>query len=160
MPLAQSLAVVSKVCISILRKFFFAKSANSNNENTFLEREQNESIADLITEGTIFAVLCDDDGHYFYLLKATSESIILHENESDEWGGSFSRGSSVIRRVYFAKKNFRTSFDRLRLTNTIIFSLHRTERQTRKYFTPIFPLLLWYLQTLLPVKNYKITIST
>ena len=66
-------------------------SANSNNENTFLEREQNESIADLITEGTIFAVLCDDDGHDFYLLKATSESIILHENESDEWGASVHR---------------------------------------------------------------------
>ena len=42
----------------------------------------------------------------------------------------------------------------------IIFSLHRTERQTHNYFTPIFPLPLWYLQTLLPVKNYKITIST
>jgi hypothetical protein len=45
---------------------------HSSNENTFLEREQNESIADLITEGTIFAVLCDDDGHDFYLLKATT----------------------------------------------------------------------------------------
>jgi hypothetical protein len=44
------------------------------------QREQNESIADLITEGTIFSVLCDDDGHDFYLLKATSESIILQEN--------------------------------------------------------------------------------
>ena len=54
-------------------------SANSSNANTFLEREQNESIADLITEGTIFAVLCDDDGHDFYLLKATSESIVLQE---------------------------------------------------------------------------------
>ena len=64
---------------------------NSSNENTFLEREQNESIADLITEGTIFAVLCDDDGHDFYLLKATSESIILQENESDEWGASVHR---------------------------------------------------------------------
>jgi hypothetical protein len=81
-------------------------STNSSNENTFLEREQNESIADLITEGTIFAVLCDDDGHDFYLLKATSESIILQENESDEWGASFPRGSSVIRGMYFAKKNF------------------------------------------------------
>jgi hypothetical protein len=37
-------------------------STNSSNENIFLAREQNESIADLITEGTIFAVLCDDDG--------------------------------------------------------------------------------------------------
>jgi hypothetical protein len=35
-------------------------STNSSNENTFLEYEQNESIADLITEGTIFAVLCDE----------------------------------------------------------------------------------------------------
>ena len=81
-------------------------SANSSNANTFLEREQNESIADLITEGTIFSVLCDDDGHDFYLLKAISESIISQENESDEWGASFSRGSSVIRGMYFAKKNF------------------------------------------------------
>jgi hypothetical protein len=64
-------------------------STNSSNENTFLEPEPNESIADLITEGTIFAVLCDDDGHDFYLLKATSENIILQENESDEWGASF-----------------------------------------------------------------------
>jgi hypothetical protein len=47
------------------------------------QREQNESIADLITEGTIFAVLCDDDGHDFYLLKAISESIISQENESE-----------------------------------------------------------------------------
>ena len=46
-------------------------STNSSNGNTFLEREQNESIVDLITEGTIFAVVCDDDGHDFYLLKAT-----------------------------------------------------------------------------------------
>jgi hypothetical protein len=83
-------------------------STNSSNENTFLEYEQNESIADLITEGTIFAVLCDDDGHDFYLLKATSESIILQENESDEWGASFSRGSSVIRGVYFAEEEFRS----------------------------------------------------
>jgi hypothetical protein len=57
-----------------------ALRTNSSNENTFLEREQNESIADLITEGTIFAVLCDDKGHDFYLLKATPESIILQEN--------------------------------------------------------------------------------
>ena len=82
---------------------------NSSNENTFLEREQNESIADLITEGTIFAVLCDDDGHDFYLLKATSESIILQENESDEWGASFSRGSSVIKGDVFCKEEFRST---------------------------------------------------
>jgi hypothetical protein len=50
------------------------------------------NISEKSTEGTIFAVLCDDDGHDFYLLKATSESIILQENESDEWGASFSRG--------------------------------------------------------------------
>ena len=81
-------------------------STNSSKENTFLKREQNESIADLITEGTIFAVFCDDDGHDFYLLKATSESIISQENESDEWGASFPRGSSVIRGMHFAKKNF------------------------------------------------------
>ena len=84
-------------------------STNSSNENTFLEYEQNESIADLITEGTIFAVLCDDDGHDFYLLKATSESIILQENESDEWGASFSRGSSVIRGGVFCKEEFRST---------------------------------------------------
>ena len=59
-------------------------STNSSNENTFLAHEQNESIADLITEGRIFAVLCDDDGHDFYLLKTFSESIILQENESAE----------------------------------------------------------------------------
>jgi hypothetical protein len=76
----------------------------SSNENVFLAREQNESIADLITEGTIFAVLCDDKGHDFYLLKATSESIILQENESAEWGMSFSRGSSVIRRMYLGRR--------------------------------------------------------
>ena len=52
-------------------------STNSSNENTVLEPEPNEIIADLITEGTIFAVLCDDDEHDFYLLKTTSESIIL-----------------------------------------------------------------------------------
>lgn len=46
-------------------------STNSSNGNTFLEREQNESIVDLVAEGTIFAVVCDDDGHDFYLLKAT-----------------------------------------------------------------------------------------
>jgi len=79
-------------------------STNSSNENTFLEREQNESIADLITKGTIFAVLCDDDGHDFYLLKATSESNILQENESDEWGASFSRGSSVIRECILQRR--------------------------------------------------------
>ena len=45
--------------------------------NTFLEPEPNKSITDLIRERTIFAVLCDDVGHNFYLLKTTSESIIL-----------------------------------------------------------------------------------
>jgi hypothetical protein len=50
--------------------------------NSFIQN--NESIADLITEGRIFAVLCDDDGHDFYLLKTFSESIILQENESAE----------------------------------------------------------------------------
>ena len=79
-------------------------STNSSNENIFLAREQNETIADLITEGTIFAIFCDDDGHDFYLLKATSESIILQENESAEWGMSFSRGSSVIRRMYLGRR--------------------------------------------------------
>jgi hypothetical protein len=44
----------------------------------------------------------NDDGHDFYLLKTSSESIILQENESPEWGTSFSRGSSVIRGMYFA----------------------------------------------------------
>ena len=52
-------------------------STNSSNENTFLEPEPNKSITDLITERTIFAVLCEDDGHNFYLLKTTSGRIIL-----------------------------------------------------------------------------------
>ena len=30
----------------------------------------------------------------------------MQENEYDEWGASFSRVSSVIRGMYFAKKNF------------------------------------------------------
>jgi len=84
-------------------------STNSSNENTFLEREQNESIADLITEGTIFAVLCDDDGHDFYLLKATSESIILQENESDEWGCVFFQGFIGNKGDVFCKEEFRST---------------------------------------------------
>jgi len=74
------------------------------NEVNEVNDDQNENIADLIAEGNIFAVLCDDDKHDFYLLKATSGVQTLQRKETDKWGASFPSNASVIRGLYFTKK--------------------------------------------------------
>jgi predicted phosphohydrolase len=66
--------------------------------------EQTESVADLISKGTIFAVLCNDDQHDFFLIKALSGVEVLSRHETDLWGASFPPSALVIRGLYFTKK--------------------------------------------------------
>jgi hypothetical protein len=66
--------------------------------------EQTESVADLISKGSIFAVLCNDDQHDFFLLKALSGVEVLSRHETDLWGASFPPSALVIRGLYFTKK--------------------------------------------------------
>lgn len=80
------------------------------NEVNEVNDDQNENIADLIAEGNIFAVLCDDDKHDFYLLKATSGVQTLQRKETDKWSASFPSNASVIRGLYFTKKKPTTAF--------------------------------------------------
>jgi len=67
--------------------------------------EQTESVADLISKGTIFAVLCNDDQHDFFLLKALSGVEVLSRHETDLWDASFPPSACVIRGLYFTPKN-------------------------------------------------------
>jgi hypothetical protein len=62
------------------------------------------SIIDLITKWTIFAVLCNDDQHDFFLIKALSGVKVLSRHETDLWGASFPPSALVIRGLYFTKK--------------------------------------------------------
>ena len=66
--------------------------------------EQNENITDMIDEGIIFAVLCEDDTHDFYLLKATSGVQTLKRKETDRWGASFPATTSVITGLYLTQE--------------------------------------------------------
>jgi hypothetical protein len=66
--------------------------------------EQTESVADLISKESIFAVLCNDDQHAFFLLKALSGVEVLSRHETDLWDASFSPSACVIRGLYFTKK--------------------------------------------------------
>jgi hypothetical protein len=67
--------------------------------------EQTESVADLTSKGTIFGVLCNDDQHDFFLLKALSGVDVLSRHETDLWDASFPPSALVIRGLYFTKKN-------------------------------------------------------
>jgi hypothetical protein len=66
--------------------------------------EQTESVADLISKGTIFAVLCNDDQHDFFLIKDLAGVEVLSRHETDLWGASFPPSALVIRGLYFTKK--------------------------------------------------------
>ncbi|CAG2239432.1 unnamed protein product [Mytilus edulis] len=50
---------------------------DSNLEDKTLEDDSNETVADMINSGNIFAVLCDNEENDFFLLKATSGSHIF-----------------------------------------------------------------------------------
>ena len=62
-----------------------------------------EYVADLISKGTIFAILCNDDQHDFFLLKALSVVEVLSRHETDLWDASFPPSAHVIRGLYLKK---------------------------------------------------------
>ncbi|CAC5383741.1 unnamed protein product [Mytilus coruscus] len=61
-------------------------------------------IYELVSNSTIFAVLCDDDEFDYYLLKAQTESYQLQSRETDSWGVSYQPGTTVIKgNLFYAR---------------------------------------------------------
>ena len=69
--------------------------------------EHSVQVADLATKDSVVAVAAEDDSHYdYYLLKVTSEGLIsLKENFEDAYGGSYSKGQTVLLGKFFLREN-------------------------------------------------------
>ena len=73
------------------------------------ENNSGDSLLDLISNGTIIAVVADDDDSDYYLMKTLSEPEILPSAVTDDWGISFPRGANVVKGYYYdivSKRNF------------------------------------------------------
>lgn len=83
---------------------YFTKEG-SDNDTSDPENETSESqiLSNLITKDCIFAVLCDDNVNEYYVMKASSKSVVLQKDDMDRWGAAYRRGTQVIRGHYFEK---------------------------------------------------------
>lgn len=73
------------------------------------ENNSGDSLLDLISNGTIIAVVADDDDSDYYLMKTLGEPEILPSAVTDDWGISFPRGANVVKGYYYdivSKRNF------------------------------------------------------
>lgn len=66
---------------------YFTKEG-SDNDTSDPENETSESqiLSNLITKDCIFAVLCDDNVNEYYVMKASSKSVVLQKDDMDRWG--------------------------------------------------------------------------
>ncbi|CAC5421094.1 unnamed protein product [Mytilus coruscus] len=79
-------------------------------ENHAVENNNSgDTLLDLISNGTIIAVVAEDDDSDVYLMKTLGEPEILPSAVTDGWGISFPRGANVVKGYYYdivSKRNF------------------------------------------------------
>ncbi len=75
------------------------KLSAGNVTDTHPDEVPDPSIEELISEGSVVAVLADDPEHDYYLLKVADEPNILNSNEADAWGGEFPEGANIVRGI-------------------------------------------------------------
>jgi hypothetical protein len=68
------LCKINRIILNVWCKYHFIDRDN-------IVEEQTAFVADLISKGTIFAVLCNDDQHDFFLLKALSGVEVLSRHD-------------------------------------------------------------------------------
>ena len=62
---------------------------------------ENESVSDLVTIGSVVAVLADDDEYDYYLMKVSKVPFQLERVENDDWRNTFPVGANVVRPGYY-----------------------------------------------------------
>lgn len=95
---------------------------------------ENENISDLVTVGSIVAVLADDDDYEYYLIKVSKVPFQLEQVEHDDWGNVFPIGSKVIKGLYYnRKKQSPLKYELVRRKVAIVYSV------AIRYITDIEP---------------------
>lgn len=62
-------------------------------------------LSDLVSTGSVVAVLTDDPSYEYYLMKVVEPTHILDTDEVDNWGNAFPSGASVIKGLYYERVN-------------------------------------------------------
>ncbi|CAC5396610.1 unnamed protein product [Mytilus coruscus] len=82
---------------------------HSTENHTVENNNSGDTLLDLISKGTIIAVVAEDDDSDFDLMKTLGEPEILPTAVTDGWGISFPRGANVVKGYYYdivSKRNF------------------------------------------------------
>ena len=66
---------------------------------------ENESVSDLVTIGSVVAVLADDDEYDYYLMKVSKVPFQLEHVENDDWGNTFPVGTNVAGVIIITEGN-------------------------------------------------------
>jgi hypothetical protein len=65
---------------------------------------ENESVSDLVTIGSVVAVLVDDDEYYYYLMKVSKVPFQLERVVNEDWGNTFPVRDNVVRGYYYNRR--------------------------------------------------------
>ena len=63
-----------------------------------------DTIENIVEKGIVVTVLADDPNYEYYLQKLTTPETV-EQRFSDSWGGTFDRGSKIIRGLYYDRFN-------------------------------------------------------
>ena len=66
---------------------------------------ENESVSDLVTIGSVVAVLADDDEYDYYLMKVSKVPFQLERVENDDWGNTLPVGANVAGVIIITEGN-------------------------------------------------------
>ena len=95
---------------------------------------ENESVSDLVTIGSVVAVLADDDEYDYYLMKVSKVPFQLERVENDDWGNTFPVEANVVRGYYYnRRKQNPFKYELVRRRVAIVYSL------AIRYITDIEP---------------------
>jgi hypothetical protein len=72
-------------------------SCEKNDERIYSD---GDTIENIVEKGMVVAVLADDPNYDYYLLKLTTGPVTIEQRFSDSWGGTFDRGSKIVRGLY------------------------------------------------------------
>jgi len=61
-----------------------------------------DTIENIVEEGMV-SVLADDPNYEYYLVKLTTGPETIRQRFSDSWGGTFDRGSKIVRGMYYGR---------------------------------------------------------
>ena len=62
-------------------------------------------VADLVSKDSIIAIAAEDDSYDYYLLKVTTDGVVLTRDETDDYGSLFQAGNTVVKGNFFLRHN-------------------------------------------------------